>query len=63
MTRLVTITPPPAPLPCPGLDKIAGGHVAGPNARSSMTFLGLLLYFATRNTRQAAEKSSRRGPR
>ncbi len=43
----------PALPPCPGpvLEALATGHVAGPNAKSSLTFVGLLLFWATRNAR------------
>ena len=41
----------PPPCPAPILEAFATGHVAGPNARSGLTFFGLLLIWATRNTR------------
>jgi|GEM_PF-2625745 len=43
---------PPPSCPGPTRDALGNGHSAGPNARSSLTFVGLLLFWATRNTRQ-----------
>ncbi len=53
MSRYIRAEPSPVPQPCPGpiLDALGSGHVAGPNAKSSLTFLGLLLFWATRNAR------------
>lgn len=52
MSRAARAVPSPVAPPCPVRPlELATGHVAGPNARSSLTFLGLLLFWATRNTR------------
>lgn len=53
MRRHIRADPSPAQPPCPGpiLEAFNSGHIAGPNTKSSLTFLGLLLFWATRNTR------------